>query len=186
LIQGISKSTALMAAVARTEHDYHEENMSWLSGNTRAKILAQRYAVAKILLAAGADADLCNHNGTTALVLAAIQGPKNMLCTCILAAANPRALECSICGLDGGAFTALDSCGHFFHTKCIKNWFNQQLSEKLAQLQPISLTCPLCRSAHGLNFSEKQFFLPSIKCAQRISPQVAAEVKKADEMKEAK
>jgi hypothetical protein len=93
------------------------------------------------------DLNARNKYGETALTLAAVDHEiNNIRCTCMIAAAiDPKAVECSICSVDGGKFTQLGSCGHYFHTKCIKTWFVTQFAQQFEQEQPF--TCPMCRAA---------------------------------------
>jgi ankyrin repeat protein len=84
----------------------------------------------QLLLNAHADPCMRNNHGDTALTLAAQRQYPDVVN--ILINTAPESAKCSICFEHGGNFRQLP-CGHYFHSACIRKWFER------------APTCPLCR-----------------------------------------
>jgi hypothetical protein len=106
----------------------HDHAMGW-TALMRAAFFGRAEFV-QLLLNAHADPCMRTNHGDTALTLAAQRQYPDVVN--ILINMAPESAKCSICFEHGGNFRQLP-CGHYFHSACIRKWFEK------------APTCPLCR-----------------------------------------
>ena len=63
--------------------------------------------------------------------------------------------ECVICMeqfVTGSHIIRIPACQHFFHNKCIKNWFDVKITDDLSRLPTeLIILCPFCNLEINLN-----------------------------------
>lgn len=147
--------TALMIAILHSPNEFlvrllldahANPNIQDRTGNTPlmwAAFLGRSKEMVWMLLRSGADKDrenLAHHNVYFIIEHSPFKQQRKDALIEILniklppLPQNPEK-QCGICcEEDGGEFTLLEPCGHYFHTGCINNWFR------------VKESCPFCRA----------------------------------------
>ncbi|MFA6263329.1 MAG: ankyrin repeat domain-containing protein [Candidatus Babeliales bacterium] len=113
-----------------------------------------RLEIVRLLILAGAERDIENFKHHNVYYLVEVRRDllpwqKELLQIALSFRPFPQNPErkCAICcEEDGGEFTLLELCGHYFHTGCLNNWLR------------VKKSCPLCR--RDVPFHDRTFTIP--------------------------